>query len=582
MKITGRARLLSLLLVLVLLGGCTPAAVPDDTTNAAPGSGTEGSAEAGTAPAAPAPPSEAELAALVDAAPITEGAHLREDDYLAYFKTHALSLGQFTLHMEDRIYEEARLRSCAKRLWADLAAAEAALGAKPERLEVYLVGEVLGGYALKVGAQVFCSVEELERGSCRDALLGAAYGLDAAWQRAGLAEYLFGEADDEALRAYYADESRMLTASCSPVFLSPVISDEETVRAARNTARSLCAFVLEREGFAAFCETVDPGPLLPAWQERMGISVPLTLPEKSELAARMKLETNHNSLCLIRLDNISFAFKDARWLKHPQWLYSWFCWYFSGMELTLDRIRAEAPSAAALAEERFKAPIWVSVEENPYGVSWAYDGEHRILLTDPGSAWHETVHILLEELRDAPPALQWETEAIAVHFSAPGTALYMRTGYGFRDLEDYLSWVFEEEGEMAGDDLRFYSKVAEIYESLRDPEEEGLAYEAFERAYGIGTLLLDDSLSRSEAFMLWTSTVASIRGEATGLKTKDGSALSYPEASVLFEYLAERFGMDEVTAAYLNGKTLEEAFDLDYQSLYADAVAHYSALYAED
>lgn len=579
MKITGKTRLLSLLLALaLLLGGCTPAARTDGTTTAARTSGTEGGAEADTAPAESALPSEAELAALVDAAPITESTHLRDEDYLAYFKTHALSLEQITLHMEDRIYEEARLRSCAKLLLAELTAAEAVLGAKPGRLEVYLVGEVLGGYALNVGAQVYCSVEELEGGSCRDVLLGAAYGIDAAWQRAGLAEYLYGAADDEALRTYYADESRMRTASCSPIFLSPLISDEATVRAARNTARSLCAFLLEREGFAVFCETVDPGPLLPAWQARIGITVPLTLPEKSEVAARMKLETNHNSLCLIKLDNLSFAFKDEKWLKYPDGLYVWFCMFFSGMELTLDRIRAEAPSWAALAEERFEAPIWFSVEHNPYGVSWASE-ENSVLLTNPTVAWHETVHILLER-RGISRELVWEMEAIAEHFSAPGTAPYM--GDGFKDLDEYLSWFFEGQGEMQGDDLIFYQELARIYESLREKKDGDFEAEAFERAYGIGTLLLDDSLSRSDPFRIWTSTVGGLIGRKAGDKATNGDDLSYPEATVLFEYLAERFGMDEVMTAYMDGKTLKEAFGIDYRTLYADAVAHYSALYSED
>lgn len=566
-------RFWSLLLVFaLLLGGCTPALNSESTGKETTLPLTESTAETNEVPTQTAPPSPEELA---NTAPIAEGSHPREDDYLATFKTHFLSLGQVDLHMENQIYQEKQLRRAAQTLLEELTAAETALGVKPEPITVYLVREPLGGYAMSLGSQVFCSPEELENGTARDDVLGAAYGLELAWQRAGLAEYLFGEADDEGLRAYYADDSHVYTASCTPIFLSPLIADEETVRAARSTARSLTAFLLEREGFQAFRETRDVGPLLPAWQESLGIETPLRLPEKSEVLAEMELVTNHSSSCLLRLNNLSFAFKDESWLD--PWLYGWLCNYFAGMDKVLERICTEAPSVAELAEENMQKPIWFSVEDNPYGISWAFGDTDKVLLDFPQSVWHETTHILLPN-RFYRRDLDWQVEGATEHFCAPGTEYYWT---GFADFEEFLTWVFQESGEMGGDDLVFYDRVEKIYEALRDPNAEGFIYETFVRAYGIAALLMDESLSRSEEFKFYDTAVGSLKGEEAASKAKVGNALSYPEAMVMVEYAMERFGPDAVTAAAVEGKSVEEAFDIDYETLYAAAVEHYGALYLE-
>ena len=47
---------------------------------------------------------------------IVEDRHRREEDYIAEFQTHMLSVAPFTLHMENRVYEETALREDAKKL----------------------------------------------------------------------------------------------------------------------------------------------------------------------------------------------------------------------------------------------------------------------------------------------------------------------------------------------------------------------------------------------------------------------------------------------------------------------------------
>ena len=104
---------------------------------------------------------------------ILEGRHRREEDYMVDFQTHMLSLSPFTLHMENRIYEETALREAAKMLLSDLSAMENTTGEKPEAVTVYLVGSTPYGCPQVVGSQVFCCLEDFESGTYRETLAGA-------------------------------------------------------------------------------------------------------------------------------------------------------------------------------------------------------------------------------------------------------------------------------------------------------------------------------------------------------------------------------------------------------------------------
>ncbi len=75
--------------------------------------------------------------------------------------------------------------------------------------------------------------------------------------------------------------------------------------------------------------------------------------------------------------------------------------------------------------------------------------------------------------------------------------------------------------------------------------------------------------------------VAAKRGEHAGAKSADGNALSYPEAMVLYEYLAQTCGADAVIGAFLEGASPEGALNLSYAELFAAAKADYAARYGE-
>ena len=387
---------------------------------------------------------------------ILEGRHRREDDYMADFQTHMLSVGPFTLHMENRIYEETALREAAKMLLSDLSALEKTTGEKPEAVTVYLVGSTPYGSPQVVGSQVFCCLEDFESGTYREALAGAVYALPCVWQRVGLTEFVFGEEKDIDLKDYYADSAHALTASCSAMHLSPVLSDAETVLAARQTSKSLTAFILESDDFSAFREATDPGSLLPTWSNSMEISPALSLPVRSADAAELTLGMKTGTVCVLRVKNFTVEISKDSWLLDPDGLYSWFCSFFDGMDMVLEQIAAEAPSTLPIAEQRYTEPVTI-VFDDPYGYTYTYPNQNKIILTKDNAIWHEMVHLLLEETVVIEEQV-WLEEALAEHFSYAAQTRYTPTRYYSEGFDAYLQFFFFFFGR--GKTYKIYEKMS--------------------------------------------------------------------------------------------------------------------------
>ena len=526
---------------------------------------------------------ETEIQELISAADIVQGRHNREPEYMADFATHSLSIELpsdqigYSLHMADSIYEEAVLRNCALTLWRDLTELEKASGAAPQEVTVYLVIDVGGSYPVNVGTQVFCTLNDFESGAYREALCSAAYGLTTAWQTAGLTAYAFNTSGDIDLAAYYAGQSHVLTASCSALHLSPLISDELTVRAARETARDLTAYLIEQEGFESFCEAADPLEKIPDWQKSKGISI--QLPEGRKDTALLKVYPKSKYLAEVSVNNLRILLQEDSWLKDPDGLFLWIQDYYAGMELVTDQIREEAPSAVAAMEQHLAEPVQIIFgNENTY--SYTDTWRNEIMLSRGNAVWHEMVHLLLEEYVPNDD-LWWECEAIAEHFSHAAETAYAPTMYIAGGLDAYVEFFEEVSGKKAdADDMVFHNEVWRLYQEFADPAWSGrddLA--AFCHAYGISSLLLDGKIERTQYRIKYDQSIAGKRGKKAGNKDSDGNALSYPEAEVLFDYLAEIYGLDSAVDAYMNGLSPEKAFGISYPALLTEAEEYYAEQY---
>ncbi|MBQ5951962.1 MAG: hypothetical protein IJL66_07440 [Lachnospiraceae bacterium] len=561
-------RLLSLTLAAAMvLSSCGPA--PPGNTDRTP--------QTTAAPSSQEPETDtpAPTEASAQDAPISEGRHDREEGYMAAFTTHRLTLGALTVHMEDRIYDEALLRACAGTLREKLAAAESFAKEPALPVTVFLVKDSADGLPFLLGPQVFCTPDDADTGEALPAIFGAAFGLPSAWQQYGIAQCLSGPSDGPDLRTYYADGGHALTASCSGLHLSPVLADEETVRAARQTAGSLTAFSIERDGFSGFRDTADPAQILSAWAEKQGISPAPDLPAGSGKAACARAAHAAKHACVLRAENLSVYVTDKSLLRTPDDLYAWLCSFYAGMEEVLAQIRAEAPAAAATAQAMLEEPVRIDLIDSMQATC-AYPSRGQIDLSNPNNTWHEMMHLLIRE-PGGQDWLSWVNEGMAEHFTYAAVTHLAPIDYISHGFEAYLKFFEEPDvsGKPANDqDLIFHRSVWNMYQAFRAPEAE--AYDdqnAYFLAYGVSSLLLDGVVTRSQLRRKYDLSVASKRQGKNGPKSMDGNALSYPEAAVLYGCLAERFGADAVIDAYLHGVPFQTAFGISYTQFFDESKA---------
>ena len=558
---------LILSLTLAACGGGDVLPVPTETVTEAPTS------------ASTALPTE-DVRALIETAEILTGSHGREEGYPAAFGTHMLELPGLSVHMENRIFDEAKLRGFAALLVSDIETSERTAGVAGAELSVFMVKETVEGVPAAVENRVFCTPEDFESGEYRSALMGAAYGLAAEWQRVGLAELVFGEGADSSLREYYAAGGHDLTATCSALHLSPFLADAETAEAARKTSRSLAEFIIGRDGFEAFRATEGAASLLPDWAEAIGLAAAPSVPEGAERITDLRIVPRAYYSGIVYFDNFTIYVTEDGFIRTPDDLCSFLCGFIKGMDVVLANIEAEAPAIAGIARERYEEPIAIFLFDG-MTPTCAYPYQNRIDLGRSDAIWHEMVHLLLEPYTDNE-RLAWICEGLAEHFSFAAATEYCHEYYVSPEFDAYLEFFEDVSGLPASaDDLTFHERVWELYQALRSPEAEEYDDQgAYSRAFAICSLLLRDRLERTQFRSIYDGSVASKRGMSEGTKRTDGNALTYPEAELLLSYLFERFGADHVIESYFQGLSLEKAYGMGYKELFTGFTARLAEEYA--
>ena len=548
------ARLVTLALAAALLfcvlSGCTGGKVP---------AAMEQTAESGPALGSAAEPASGP-AAEIAGAELKAGRHEREEGYQTPFNTRYIDTSFAAVHMEDQIFAESALREAAALLAADLRTVADCLHETPDKVTVYLVQHL--DRPIYLNEHVVCTPDDLRSGAYREALCGACYGLSIPWKQVGLSAFVFGTIDESGLAEYYADEAHRLTASCAAVYLESDVADAETVEAARKTAQSITAYLMETGGLSAMRNAASTAAILPAWQEKLGISTPLTLPEGNEKAGAMTLEKNSSFLCTIHMDNITIRAEQGSFCNTADALYEFACRFWVGTEVVFDVIQREAPGCLAQAEERFSEPITIRFVRSGT-VNWTYG--YKIDLVNDRAVWHELMHILLAYQYDDMQDF-WLVEGMADSFSYEAASLAM----AFPDLTD--DEFYPADGVQDEESRIFLDSEKNLYLFLRAQQDERLNglydYESIAFAYGICSLLLGDPMQQMPS-------VGDVRGYGYEGESKetDGRSLNYPETAVLFRYLADTYGMETVIRGNQENIPIAEICGKDYPELYADCVA---------
>ncbi len=516
---------------------------------------------------------------------ITEGVHASEEGYRAYFTTHAVRLGGLTVHIEDKLFSEDKLFALAETIGADLETVRAKTRAAETPASIYIVEKTLGGEPTVCGGNLFCSAEDVESGAYREALCGVFLGTDIPWKQIGLMNYAFGTADESGLAEFYLNEAHGTAASCAAVFFEPGVADAETVAAAKKTAASITAFVIEKSGFEAFRALESTADILPEWSEHIGLQAPPVLPDGNAEAALMTAERDPRYLAVLRIGSVKLFVENDSFIAAADEIYRFVCFYFSGSKELIAHLKAVIPGTADIAEENLQKPIdiYLIPADSPSN----FGNEQGIYLASEDAVWHELVHHILWVSQN-DRNVWWEREAVACCLSDPVTTKTL-----LMSEEEYFSAYirpWEESGEYTEEHARFFEKRLAVYRYLK--ERDGLCaedihdYHAFMYSLGLCYMLIPNQeryhTTIGESSLIYLRTFIDPNATLTvGPPEEDSNGLTYSEATVLLEYLMDTYGTDTVMDDFMHSRSIQSTFGKSYPELYLECIEYLQETYGE-
>lgn len=486
-----------------------------------------------------------------------EGKHVREDGYEAAFNTYCATEAGVEFHMISNLYEETTAKKFMETVTGDYQVLKAAGTDLCGTVKVYVVQVTIARKPQVAGNSVFCTMADIESGAYRECLVAACYQDASYWKTVGLSGYLFDDTtgnDFEELKAFYENPENVSILSMFPVFFSETFVEEDTLKVIKSTAAALTKYMVEKLGCAEFLKTEELAQYSKEWCELLGLDVS-TMALSDNNLSQMKYGSSDKYPVVLEYDNITFYLKPVDWITTAQEAYIAFEYMLRDYQMFWKELEQNNPQVYAMIKDDKNVPIWVYIK-NADGVTYT-DSDKQIYL-DNMHAWiHEMVHIVLY-----PEDHNWYYEGL--------TELLTQEKYGALRYATKDAWQVLTNPESFGfqpEEEKFYEYVASYYTQYKPlPESvDELDFLSFVLAVGktvfcypdLETSLLMANVSVSENIY---HAATEGKGYRDGLASSVGNSLTYPEATVVIEYLAEKYGMETVIAVAQDITLFEKTF----------------------
>ena len=492
--------------------------------------------------------------------------HNRNDSYAATFNTYSATLGGITLHVRDRIYDETTARDILSVLLNIHGSVEAIQPGFARDICVYVVDSTLTGSVVTAEKKVFLTADDINADDGYRGIVSVLTGVTEPWQAVGLAGYIRGDKPDEHfLRAFYSDESNQTILSLFAAYFVPEFTNEDTARAALETAVCLTKLILSEYDFEEYLAEAYSTPLRQKWLEQLGVGAEYQSSYDFSIFKSAGYTSSKDYPLIITFADVPhiFYFKHVPdFTETPEEIIELLFAYHNGMERILTKTRDNAPSAYGEVLQNWEKPLHIRCDGVKNELSYA-SGDRQIKLNAKDALWHEICHMLLPEVD-----LDWQvwlSEGFAMYLAATEESIFLGEsisivyGYYLND-EEYLDLS-------EYDDMEFRSLIKRYYLShdalptTADEFDIALFYEA------VGAIVMVyPELKENNPLHMASATLLQVRfeelAEGPGLEgmSNDGQELTYPEAYVLTKYVVEKHGLDEVMTAYLSRTRFEEAF----------------------
>lgn len=491
-----------------------------------------------------------------------EGRHYRTEQYAADFKVLTVTTGYGAVHMEQEIFDENALQDAALQIEEDLAVIAEKTGDTLRPVELYLVEQTISGQPQNGAGHVYCTLQDIGSGAYRQALVTEAYGLTMLWQSVGLSRFIFEEPTDAASLLKDCMETDHCILSLFPAYFIPAFCDADTMQLAQKLSQSVTESFLQNNSLEEYIRLETAEPAVQLWASMHQLETP-ALPEGYEEVSYLAvshISAKTVTLCTDRdMNRFRFELQPRDWIGTAEEYYLFLCRFYDGYEMLLQRMQELLPTAFEQVQENANAVTMVRfIASN--GQTKANPLSSEISIGEPDSLWHELCHVLLPRGLALNGEDVWLSEGLANWFAAE-----LETTYGMirRDpMYIYLTdpTVFQDVDPVT---MEQQACIVSCYEQFAPLPVTSMDIDAgaFYRACGITTLLRQDLDNENGLPMNGYSVDGTKRTKRIG---KSGNILTYPEAMLAIDYLAEQHGIDMVVSGFLAQEPFDEWYGMTY------------------
>lgn len=491
-----------------------------------------------------------------------EGRHYRTEQYAADFNVFTVTTGYGAVHMEQSIYDENALQDASLQIEEDLSVIAEKTGSTLHPVELYLVEKTISGQPQNGLGLVYCTLQDIASGTYRQALVTEAYGLSMLWQSVGLSRFIFEEPTDTTSLLKDCTETDPHIFSLFPAYFIPAFCDADTIQLAQNLSQSVTESFLLNNTLEEYIRLETAKPAVQLWASMHQIEIP-ALPKGYEVVSYLAvshISAETVTLCASKdMNRFRFELKPTDWISTAKEYYCFLCRFYDGYEILLQRMQELLPTVFEQVQNNANTATMVRfIASN--GQTKADPLSSELSIGEPDSLWHELCHILLPRGLALNKEDVWLSEGLANWFAAE-----LETTFGMirRDpMYIYLTdpTVYQDVDPLAMEQqaciVACYKQFAPLPATSMD-----IDADAFYRACGITTLLRQDLDNENGLPMNSYSVDGSKRTKRIG---KNGNILTYPEAMLAIDYLAEQYGMDRVVSGFLSQKPFDEWYGMTY------------------
>ena len=506
----------------------------------------------------------------------TESNHPRSESYNATFDTMCKTEGSLTVHIAEEVYEEKNADKVFQQIKEDYDKVIKVTGQKENPVTVYIVSKTTVGKVYCAENEIYCTPSDLEKEDFRMYLAKEALNLKDMWQCIGLSHYVFNEEKKEMnqdeLKKYYSNIDNINTLSLFPAYFIEEFNDDTTLEVAKETACQLTKYIIEKDGMEKYISSANEKKYRKLWLESLGVieKIPWET-EQIKYLSSINFEMSEQYPLILSKNHWNYYFNTTEWLENANSMFQFWMKANAGYDYLLECFDESKLLNTEIVQNKMKEEkqIYIKDFDETYNdMLYGCTKGNDISLAEENAVWHEMVHVFI------PPTTmetkRWIGEGIAENF---GLKVQNKYGQEFRKDKGFNFLTYDVKETDKGDAFEFQKMAIEYYKRYSDlpTDEDDINEELLEKALGV-TALLHPELD-SNIYMLKTS-IAETSLRKKQLKNIGGNALSYPEAYVFVEYLANTYGMDTVASSVCEVGDLEKYYGKNYEELYNDLISY--------